>query len=207
MSLCNQQLCTYVIKTLKCKDICRCIQWCKTRGRWVSARLYTAIHCNPLQHTATHCNTLQHTTTNCNTLQHTATHAMHCNACVHHHLRRGADDQWDIRPTSEWPHVCSYIYTHIYMYLSTHVDTHLDSTHCNTLQHTATHCNTLQHTATHCKVCSVLHLDAASAWLTEILHSTLHTCIHASIYTCRHTSRHYTTHMYKRIYLHISTHI
>ena len=26
----------------------------------------------------------------------------------------------------------------------------LESSHCNTLQHTATHCNTLQHTATHC---------------------------------------------------------
>ena len=26
----------------------------------------------------------------------------------------------------------------------------LDTTHCNTLQHTATRCNTLQHTATPC---------------------------------------------------------
>ena len=36
--------------------------------------VYTATHCNTLQHTATHCNTLQHTATHCNTLQHAATH-------------------------------------------------------------------------------------------------------------------------------------
>ena len=52
--------------------------------------IYTATHCNPLQHTAIHCNTLQytathyitlqHTTTHCNTLQHTATH---CNTLEH----------------------------------------------------------------------------------------------------------------------------
>ena len=42
--------------------------------------LYTATHCNALQHTATHCNTLQRTATHCNTLQHTATH---CNTLQH----------------------------------------------------------------------------------------------------------------------------
>jgi len=179
----------------------------------------STIHCNALQHSATQCNTLQHmytlsskirgksstgypldwtlqhTATHCNTLQYTATHGICCNACVHHHLRRGADDQWDIPPTSVLIYVRSYIYVFIY--------TCRHATRLKTLQHTATHCNTLQHTATHWKVCSVLHLDAASAWLTEILDSTLHTCIHASIYICRHTSRHYTTHMYTCIYVHM----
>jgi len=42
--------------------------------------LYTATHCNALQHTATHCNTLQRTATHCNTLQHTA---IHCNTLQH----------------------------------------------------------------------------------------------------------------------------
>jgi len=28
--------------------------------------------------------------------------------------------------------------------------TPIETTHCNTLQHTATHCNTLHHTASHC---------------------------------------------------------
>ena len=32
-------------------------------------QVYTATHCNTLQHTARQCNTLQHTATHCNTLQ------------------------------------------------------------------------------------------------------------------------------------------
>jgi len=31
-----------------------------------------------------------------------------------------------------------------------YIDTCFQSTHCNSLQHTATHCNTLQYIATHC---------------------------------------------------------
>ena len=42
--------------------------------------VYTATHCNTLQHLATQCNTLQQTTTHCNTLQRTA---MHCNTLRH----------------------------------------------------------------------------------------------------------------------------
>jgi len=48
--------------------------------------IYTATHCNTLQHTATHCNTLQHTATPCNTLQHTALENIY--QCLQVHLLR-----------------------------------------------------------------------------------------------------------------------
>jgi len=100
--------------------------------------MWTATHCNTLQHTATCCNALhhrashmswcelQHTATHCNTLQHAAPRsAPHCFA-----------------------HALCSKQAEIYMWTATH---------CNTMQHTATHCtrasmhcNTLQHTASHC---------------------------------------------------------
>ena len=84
--------------------------------------------CNTWRHTATtYCNTLQHTATHCSTLHHTATH-WHCNT-LHHtvledflRLRAG-----EVRQPQ-----------------------HPETTHRDTLQHTATHCNTLQHTETNC---------------------------------------------------------
>ena len=38
----------------------------------------------------------------------------------------------------------------MYIYTYTYKQSIWETTHCNTLQHTATHCNTQQHTATHC---------------------------------------------------------
>jgi len=38
------------------------------KSLYVYMYMYTATHCNTLQHTATSCNTLQHTATHCNTL-------------------------------------------------------------------------------------------------------------------------------------------
>ena len=41
------------------------------------------------------------------------------------------------------------------------------STHCNTLQHTATHCNPLQHTATHCNTLAY-SLGWCRQWLSYV---------------------------------------
>ena len=45
-----------------------------------TAAIWSATHCNTLQHNATRYNILQHTAAHCNTMQHTATH---CNALQH----------------------------------------------------------------------------------------------------------------------------
>jgi len=50
------------------------------RSLLFEATLFTATHCDTMQHTATRCSTLQHTATHCNTLQRTASH---CNTLQH----------------------------------------------------------------------------------------------------------------------------
>ena len=80
----------------------------------LSSALYTATHCNTLQHTATHSNTLQHTPTHSNAFQYTA-------------ARRG--HALYVLPLSLV--CCSGL-------LCTLQHT---ATHCNTPQHTPTHCN------------------------------------------------------------------
>jgi len=103
--------------------------------------IYTAPHCNILQHISIHCNTLQHPATHCNKLgprvgscemshiqvkrrlQHTATH---CNTARHTWATSG-----------ELQDVARMTYAKT------------PATPCNTLQHPATPCNILQHPTTH----------------------------------------------------------
>jgi len=73
---------------------------------------------NTLEHAATHWNTLEHTAPHCNTLQHTATH---CNMSMYR---------------KHFSFQCVF---------SCGLFSDLTTTHCNTLQHNATQCNTLKH--------------------------------------------------------------
>jgi len=124
--------------------------------------IYTATHCNTLQHTATHCNTLYHTASHCITLHHTATH---CNTLQHTALvmvmciRQAA--HYNTLHTATHCNTLQHTTTH---FITPHTTTHYilqhTATHYITLQHTAPQCtrygdvystvNTLQHTASHC---------------------------------------------------------
>jgi len=73
-----------------------------------------------------------------------------------------------------------------------------DSTHCNTLQHTATHCNTLQHTAIHCNTPFLLRMQLHALQHTAqtqqtVIHcnSLQYTAIHCN--TLQHTATHCNT--------------
>jgi len=83
--------------------------------------VYTARHCDTLQHTATHCSTLHHTATHCNT------------------LKKLCSSLYGVRVWRDLSIPCVYTATHCNALQRT-------ATHCNALQHTATHCHTLQHT-------------------------------------------------------------
>jgi len=62
-----------------------------------------------------------------------------------------------------------------------------DTTHCNTLQHTATHCNTLQHTATHCNTLQRIATHCNTLQRTATHCNTLqHTATHCN--TLQHTA-------------------
>ena len=109
------------------------------------------------QQTATLCNTLQH-----NTLQHAATHsATHCNSFAMAVPSLGVHSA--VRYTMEY---VGY-----------------ETTHCNTLQHSAMHCNTLQHSATHCNT-----LQHTATYCNTLQHSATH------YNTLQHTTTHCNTH-------------
>ena len=110
-----------------------------------------ATHCNTPQHTATHRNTLQHTATHCNTPNPVCCSALYlfqwhsrCHQC--NPLQNTATPRFQclVVCCSVWLCVAVCLISLNGMLVAT------NSTHCNTLQHTATPCNTLQHTALHC---------------------------------------------------------
>jgi len=121
----------------------------KTTSDQLQHMLFTATHCNSLQHTATHCNngnTLQQwehaatmgraTVTRCgkeHDKRSTATHASHCNILQLIAAYCNTLQQW-----------------------GTFANGTRQAINCNTcksLQHTATHCNILQHNATMGRIC------------------------------------------------------
>jgi len=116
----------------------RCGRFLKLDASGLIILQHTATHRNTLRHTATHCNTLQHTATHCNTLQHTATHSQVRSIFE---KRDASGLNTTHKPTAVF-FVCYVLLAGMIFFVNT--------THCNTLQHTATHCNTLQYTATHC---------------------------------------------------------
>ena len=77
-----------------------------------------------------HYNTLQHTTTHCNTLQHTATH---CNTLT-------------LTPLSVWLYLLWPIHCDIYECI---IEIPIWMRYLKVNDRNTTHCNTLQHTATH----------------------------------------------------------
>jgi len=131
--------------------------------RWKLLRIYTATHCNTLQHTATHCNTLQHTAALCSTLQHSATHSNTLTATQECWLEteRTRTQIYMLHTWSFLEIYCNTLNTlqHTTSYCNTgrligernHRNKDLIATYLktieDTLQHTATHCNTLQRTA------------------------------------------------------------
>ena len=133
---------------------CRMLQYVVVCLQCALSSLYTATHCNTLQHT---CNTLQQTATHCITTgdiigrwsdKHTARHckikarcstlqhaATHCNTLQH--TARHCNTICDV--IKRWSDK---------LVLHCNALQHI-ATRCNTLQHTAKRCNTLQRTATH----------------------------------------------------------
>jgi len=125
------------------------IPWCGhinlvSRIWYTLTYVFSATHCNTLQHTASHCNTLQHTAlhswytltyvytaTQCNTLQHAATHcstlqhtATHCNKLQH---TATATHSWY---TLTYVHTCnrdlmSYQVSNAHVYVNIGSDVHV----------------------------------------------------------------------------------
>jgi len=67
-----------------------------------------------------------------------------------------------------------------------------NSTHCNTLPHTATHCHTLQHTATHCNILQHPAIHCSILQNTATHYNSIHyTATHCN--TLQHTATHCNT--------------